>query len=544
MNKIYTVIFGIIILFAIALRFWNLGLVPPSPDWDEVALGYNAYSIIQTGRDEYGKVLPVVLRSFDDYKPALYMYFIIPFIYLFDVSILAVRFPAAIFGVLGVIMTYVLVKELTRNDRLSLIAMAVMAISPWSIQFSRVAFETQVASVLNIITVILFLKGLKKHYLLPFSAIAGVLTIYMYQSEKVFMPLLLLLLAVIYWKQIWQVSKLWLGITAVVGCLVALPMLSYIVTNKAALTRATSTVAFSDTSNYLKNNVNRLVYDEQINNPVGKLFDNRRIEFAKTIIYGYIIHFDPNWLFIRGDLARHHAPRMAIMYLWELPFLLIGIYSLVFSKEYEKKMKWLVFGWFLLAPIPASVTSGVPHAVRTMNFLPTYQLFVSIGLFTAYQSISQIHIPKMVKYSVYSLFSFIVGVFFLFYLNQYFVQQNYFYSKDWQYGYKELVPYIHSLESEYKKIVVTTKEPLDQSFMFFLFYLKYPPEKYQIEGNNSGGFAEVHRFAKYEFREFDFTKESHDHVLYIGRPKDIPSTAHVLKRFTYLNGEGSIVVAD
>src|SRR3989344_3916586 len=101
-----------IVIIAIVLRFWQLGNVPPSPDWDEVSLGYNAYSILTTGKDEYGKFLPVVLRSFDDYKPALYAYFIIPFIPLFGLDIVSVRIPSVAFGVLAVVAVYFFVKEL------------------------------------------------------------------------------------------------------------------------------------------------------------------------------------------------------------------------------------------------------------------------------------------------------------------------------------------------------------------------------------------------------------------------------------------------
>jgi hypothetical protein len=82
-----------------------------------------------------------------------------------------------------------LVFELTKKKSLALVTMGMMAISPWAIQFSRVGFETQIAADFNIIMVYLFVKGLQKNYLLPLSAIFGVLTIYIYQSEKVFMPL-------------------------------------------------------------------------------------------------------------------------------------------------------------------------------------------------------------------------------------------------------------------------------------------------------------------------------------------------------------------
>src|SRR6266404_9311757 len=94
-NLVYITL-GIIVLLAVLLRLWQLGNVPPSPDWDEAALGYNAYSIMHTGRDEYGKFLPVVLRSFDDYKPALYAYLTIPAISVFGLDTFAVRLPSAV----------------------------------------------------------------------------------------------------------------------------------------------------------------------------------------------------------------------------------------------------------------------------------------------------------------------------------------------------------------------------------------------------------------------------------------------------------------
>jgi 4-amino-4-deoxy-L-arabinose transferase-like glycosyltransferase len=150
-KKIVYIILGFIVLVAIVLRFYQLGHIPPSPDWDEVALGYDAYSIIHTGRDEFGKFLPVVLRSFDDYKPALYAYLTIPTVYLFGLTVWAVRIPSAIFGVISVIATFYLVKELFKRNDLALVSSFLLAISPWSIQFSRVAFEANVGDSLKIL---------------------------------------------------------------------------------------------------------------------------------------------------------------------------------------------------------------------------------------------------------------------------------------------------------------------------------------------------------------------------------------------------------
>src|SRR3989344_3499082 len=171
-NRLIYLILGLIIVAAAFIRLYQIGSVPPSPDWDEVALGYNAYSIMLTGHDEYGKFMPIVLQSFDDYKPALYAYLIIPFIKIFDLSIISVRLPAIIFGVLAVFATYLLVKEILSiedkqgksnkyKETLALLSAAFLSISPWHLQFSRIAFESSVAASFNIFSALFFLKGLR-----------------------------------------------------------------------------------------------------------------------------------------------------------------------------------------------------------------------------------------------------------------------------------------------------------------------------------------------------------------------------------------------
>src|SRR5512141_1077338 len=95
-----------ILMVAVFLRFYQLGSIPASPDWDEAALGYNAYSILKTGRDEYGKFLPLVFRSFDDYKPPLYIYLTVPMVALFGLNVFAVRLSSVLLGTLTVLLTY------------------------------------------------------------------------------------------------------------------------------------------------------------------------------------------------------------------------------------------------------------------------------------------------------------------------------------------------------------------------------------------------------------------------------------------------------
>ncbi|RJQ37743.1 hypothetical protein C4559_03340 [Candidatus Microgenomates bacterium] len=554
MKKNFILLF-LIIIIASFLRLLALGDVPSSPDWDETALGYNAFSIMQTGRDEYGKLLPLVTRSFDDYKPALYVYFVIPFIKLFGLNILATRMPSAIFGILTVLATYFLVKELLGNkgSKIALISSFLLAISPWHIQFSRIAFESNVGVAFNVLAILFFLKGLKKHFYLFFSVFFAGANLYVYQSEKVFTPLLFISLILIFRKQIFCLPKKYFVSSILLGFLLILPLLGTMVLDKEVLSRAKGVSIFADQTPFLKENVLRMQEDKSKEDFLGIILDNRRFLFAKTIVSGYISHFDFNWLFIEGDIPRHHAPFMGLLYIWELPFLLIGIYKLIFG-EFSKTTKFVIFSWFLLVPIPASITSGVPHAVRTLNFLPTFQILTAIGVITFLIKISNIKyqlrlnrgkISNMqIKYSIY-IFSFLFLIFnFLYYINQYFVQYNYFNSQDWQYGYKEAVSEVEKIESKYSKIVVSNKPHLDQSYMFFLFYLKYSPEIYQKEVKYaSGGFRENHSFGKYEFRPIEWNKENRSpKILYVGLPTDFPKKEDVIKTIYFLNNQPAIKI--
>jgi 4-amino-4-deoxy-L-arabinose transferase-like glycosyltransferase len=548
-----------ICILAAALRLYQLGNIPPSPDWDEAALGYNAYSILKTGKDEYGKFLPIILRSFDDYKPALYAYLTIPSIVLFGLNTFAVRLPSAVFGTLTVIAVYFIVLELTkkglsydskyRDKRyyIALLSTLLLAISPWHLQFSRIAFESNVGLAFNIFGLLLFLKGLKKPWLLIFSVICFSLSLYAYQSEKVFTPLFVLLLIVIFYKNLLNLPKKYLLSFALIGIIITTPLIYVTFSDKSALMRAKGVSIFSERTQLLQSSVQKLAFSKKQSDLIGEIIYNRRIVYAKQIIANYLSHFDLNWLFIRGDIARHHAPDMGLLYLFELPFLLIGFYQLLFG-IWPLKTKLLIFGWFFIAPIPASITSGVPHAVRTLNFLPTFQIFSALGIIEA--------IRFSIKYIVYSIWYkiliIILYAFFLifstlniiYYFNQYFVQQNIENSKDWQYGYQRTVETVKSLQNNYNKIIVSNKPYLDQSYMFFLFYLQYPPEVYQQQTKNvSGGFRENHIFGKYEFRPIDWPKEiNNDSILYVNRADDFPVNATLLGEIYFLDNKPAIKI--
>jgi 4-amino-4-deoxy-L-arabinose transferase-like glycosyltransferase len=153
----------LIVVLAILLRFWRLGEVPSGLHADETAFGYNAYSLFLTGKDEYGQFLPLTLRSFDDYKGAIYAYLIIPFIKFFGLSELTVRLPSAITGILLVLISYFLVAKLTKNKNLAILTTLLMTISPLPIFLSRVQSDPLVAVFLVILGFYFFILWSEKN---------------------------------------------------------------------------------------------------------------------------------------------------------------------------------------------------------------------------------------------------------------------------------------------------------------------------------------------------------------------------------------------
>src|SRR5581483_6203322 len=280
-------VFLLVILFiASFLRLWRLGEVPISPDWDEVSLGYNAYSIVQTGRDEYGKFLPVVLRSYDDYKPALYSYLAIPSVKIFGLNTWAVRLPSAVFGILTVLATFFLVKELFKRNDIALVSSFFLAVSPWHIQFSRVAFDSNVGLALNVFAILFLLRSLNKNIFLFLSILFAALSLYVYQSEKVFTPLIFLAILLIYKREFLLKPKKFLVGAFILGIVISLPMLSFLISNKNSLERARGVSIFSEQVSRVF--AQRSLVDFQNKDLLGSFFDNRRIFFTKSIVSGYL----------------------------------------------------------------------------------------------------------------------------------------------------------------------------------------------------------------------------------------------------------------
>src|SRR3990167_8016256 len=98
MRYLKIILFLAVLILSIFLRFYNLDNIPAGFNTDEASLGYDAYSILLTGKDQYGKAFPIFLRSFGAYQSPLYAYLTTLPVFLLGLSIFSVRFLSALFG--------------------------------------------------------------------------------------------------------------------------------------------------------------------------------------------------------------------------------------------------------------------------------------------------------------------------------------------------------------------------------------------------------------------------------------------------------------
>src|SRR3989344_9524351 len=189
------------------LRFFNIANSPPSLNWDEAALGYNAYSILHTGKDEYGVFFPLVTRSFDDYKSMLPVYPMVLSIKLFGLNEIGVRFPTALISTLTIILIYLVAKKLLMSEKVALLASFFFAIEPWALHLGRVYHEATFALFFYLASIYLFLESRKKDKLLLLALACGIVSLFSYHTNKVLVPTTFLLFAFLYRKQLGIYSK-------------------------------------------------------------------------------------------------------------------------------------------------------------------------------------------------------------------------------------------------------------------------------------------------------------------------------------------------
>jgi len=529
----------LILCLAAFLRFFQITNVPPSTQWDETAIGYNAYSILKTGRDEYGNFLPLIFKSFGDYKPGLYIYLTVPSVAIFGLNELAVRVPSALAGIASIWLIFQVSWLLFKKKFLSLFISFSLAMSPWAMHFSRGGWEANLALFLVLLGLLYFLKAEKKpKYLYP-SAIAFGLSFLTYQGSKVFVPLLLLGLLIFFFKKIKTFPLKNLIASLILFSLVASPAFLAVLTGGGGRLKTMSLFSYTRPAD----EVNNILNVDEGNMVYFNLFHSEGLSFATRLTERYFNHFSARFLFFEGDWSslRHGPPYTGVLYLFDFFLLVVGIYFLIRLNTHQSKFVWF---WLLVTPIPAALTRDSIQGIRSLNMVLPLMILVGCGFYQMF-----LWLQKRQKISS-ACFSLILAVFYLFSVAYYFDQYFYHYplqsSKDWQYGYKQVVQKVYPLRNNYEKIIFTSE--YGQPYIYWLFYGKYPPTDYQAKAklteNLSGDVGKVEKLDNIEFRSISFDGDKNlSKSLLIGTELEIPlekidySKQKILEEIKFLNGK-------
>lgn len=525
-----------IFLLSILLRIYAFGSNPPSLYWDEASLGYNAYSIAASLKDEHGEFLPLArFMAFGDYKPPGYIYASVPFVWWGGLNEISVRLPSLLAGLGLVIFTYLITKEIFGRKKIALLAAFIMGISPWGIHFSRAAFEANLAAIFNLLGIYFFLISRRKKYFILPSIILFIFSFYTFNANRIIAPLMLFVMSIIYLKDIWM-NKKWALISAIIGLIMIVPSFSYLQSRESRL-RFQEVSIFNNldlikTSNQFQN--------DDDNNIVSKLLDNRRVFYVREFLKHYTDNFDLRFLFTYGDVN----PRLAIqgmgqLYFIELPFLFLGVYFLFKTKNKESLVLFL---WVLIAVIPAGVAKETPHALRIISILPVYQIIIALGIYeTANWLILKIKFNRTLLF-YFLFFMFSANIFY--YLHNYYIHFPVDWSGEWQYGYKEMVEYVLERENKYDHIYVTSA--LGRPYIYFAFYKPFSQEEFiknRIASRDWYGFWEVKSLGKIIF-DFKDLSQASGKILVVSSESSIHPGYQFIKSVKNLNGENVFYLSE
>ncbi len=484
--------------------------MPPALSADEASNAYDGYCLLKTHSDRWGQPWPIVLRAFGDadYRPALMAYLTVPFQALLGPRhiVTAARLPAALLGVVTVWCLYLFARRVF-GQRTALIGALLLAISPWHLVMSRLAHESALTPLFPVLILVLLQRagvvivGSGKStsnptpFRLPWMIAAGVaigLSPYSYASMKLFVPALLVGVAVLYRqslrRQLSNGSGRWCFLAMVAAALlVAGPMIRVTLTDWDVVNARALTESLFHTEPTIGAAV------------------------AKTARQ-YAAHFGPDWLFITGHPYVDQSPRGFGQLNWYLAVLgPLGVAAMLRYRK-ENRAYALVLLWLLLYPIASATTAGGVNAARAACGVAVFPLIGAIGLATLWErwlpsSRARIAVGCVTGVALAVFGGRFIHHYFAVYPREPEVRARY------QVEFREAMDYLRDRRDLFDHVFISDRRSISrhwhtsEAYVFPLAYLPIEPEAFhaapKVEVPNPPGVVAFHYIAR--FGDFTFT---------------------------------------
>lgn len=474
MKKEHLLITCIIILAAL-LRLFYLNRIPSGFIPEEVSTGWNAYSLLKTGRDEWGVSLPIIFRETGGFKLALNSYLIVPLMWVFGLNEFSVRFSTAIGGILAVFLTYIVSRRLFTRQRIAISAAFLLAINPWHISMSRYGVDVNWGIPLFLLGLACFLKSLTSKKMLLIAAVFFALTYYTYFNYVVFTFLFIFLLFFLYRKN-FSLKSDWKIITAFF--ILQFLFLSPYILQRNLTIRFSQATSISNIGFVNRINEHRGACLTVYPNFLCRIFYNQPLERLTEITRNLINHYSTKVFFLYGSQngLSGMPDRWGLFHLFEFPLIAFGIFMII-----RKRIATLPLfaAWALVYGLPSSLAAE-EHIWRMMTILPLPQIIEAWGLITMY---------SVFKNNKLQIFSIAFGILIISYSltkfnTDYFSYFPYAQGSYSYFGFRDLYQYLSKVEKEYNSIIIA---PIglgfNQLYIYYLFYTSYDPGLYQLGYN-------------------------------------------------------------
>lgn len=545
---IYTLL---ILCFALGafFRFYNTSHLPSGLNTDETAIGYNAYSILTTGKDEYGYSFPLYFKSFNDYKLPVYIYLTSASIKFFGMTEFAVRFWSILMGSITIVSLFFLVKELSGKKDLALVSSFLIACNPWHIFFSRIAFEVNVAISFIVLGALLFILGMKRKNIFIFflSFIFFLLSLYCYNVTRILSPFILGLLVALNYKQVLKLPLIFklsflLFLAGLTPFLLSLYASSGFANQQGVLISGGKSLA---------SDIEFRSYLTALPSPISKLLFNIPTLILWQYVKNILSFFSMNFFFVNGAQQPINSVENAGLFnIIEALTIPLGIYVIIKNKI---SSLYPFVGWAIIVILIGSLTLEVPHATRTYGIIIPFVVFSAVGLTTL---IRQLHTlkPPMVKLASYTVLAALFLFSFIYFGASYVYKFPIAYAKEWRAEDKQLVQFIKENGNQYDKIIFDKQA--DFIYTSLLFYGRYSPQDYHktAEYGKNGLLLVATKFGKYQFEDIDWDNVGNTgKTLLITDGNHVPQHMTLLKTITlptrpvvvsYDNGIGQYPVTD
>lgn len=470
----------IITILGAYLRFNHFLVSPPAFHIDESDIAYQAYSIFKTGRDYHGNFLPVHPQSFTDRRPFLYMLVLIPFIAIFGLNEFTIRLAPALFGAVTIPLIYLLAKNLFPSQNIKnkiyfgLLAATILSVLPWHIHYSRVGYE---------LTFMLFTLTLGLLFITRFlnedsfvSLILGVifliLTIYVYSTAKLFIPLLILCISLIYRHKLQALPKRSTILILFITTLILTPLVRDTILGVGKERFAILSI-FNDENGLAEYLHYRWLstysqhffpFYEIHPATLSKIFLNDGVSVFYRFLGSYFSPFSPQFLIFSGDPNQRHVNTASGVASLTITFLfIVGLVNLLTSAK--TNFKYLSIILLLLSPLPSAITrEGAFHATRMFFFILPLSLISAYGFYCFLTKRGQLISYLLILLIFLSLTWEVFRDQFL-RLTVYPIHAY----NSYNYGWKELVSKVDKYSNNYKYIIIDNSEgsPIQTLYAFF-----------------------------------------------------------------------------